>query len=163
MGAAPSTAFAAQTHTNCATFDNNGNLLTVTPNCSETVHTPSAQQVFPSSNPCTGDPGTVTLTDDHSVFHINVNGAGDAWLTGTDGGIASFVADSSSAPSGTGTWTSWFGGQLNNKSAVFGNTIHVGIHLSDGTTVVMHDTGHTTITATGVTKSFDKPTLSCGG
>jgi hypothetical protein len=52
---------------------------------------------------------------------------------------------------------------MNNRSAVFHNTFHLGIRLSDGSTVTMHDTGHTTITATGVVMSFDKPTLNCGG
>ena len=162
VGAAPSAAFAAETHSNCATFDNNGNILSVTPNCSETVHFASPPSSFPGANPCTGDSGTVTINDDHSVFHVNVNGAGDLWLTGTDGGTTSFTADHPPAPSGSGTWTSWFGASMNSKSAVFHNTFNSTFHLSDGTTVTMHDTAHTTITATGVVISFDKPTLNCG-
>jgi hypothetical protein len=154
----------AETHTNCATFDNNGNILSLTPNCSQTVHAPSPPFSFPAQNPCTGDTGTVNFTDTHSVFHINVNGAGDAWFTGTDGGPASFVPDSSSALTGSGTWTSWFGSSLNNKSAVFHSTFNLTVHFPNGTTVSMHDTMHETITANGVVFSFDKPTFSanCG-
>jgi hypothetical protein len=165
LGTAPTRVLAAETHTNCATFDNSGNILSLTPNCSETVHSPSPPNSFAGVNPCTTppEPGTIVLNDDHSVFHINVNGAGDAWLTGTDGGRASFAALNPSAASGSGTWTSWFGGQLNNKSMVFGSTMHVGIRLSDGTTVTIHDTFHAMMTATGVMRSFDKPTLTCGG
>jgi hypothetical protein len=161
MGTAPIRVLAAETHSNCATFDNNGNILSVTPNCSETFHAPPSSNSFPSPNPCTGAPGVVTLNDSHSVFHVNVDGASDVWLTGTDGGSASF--DAVSGPSGSGTWTSWFGGALNNRSSVFSSTFRVAIHLSDGTLVTMHDTSHTTITATGVVMSFDKPTLHCGG
>jgi hypothetical protein len=160
MGPAATRALAAETHSNCATFDNSGNILSLTPNCSETVHAPSPPNSFPGANPCTGDPGTITLNDNHSVFHINVNGAGDAWLTGTDGGAASFTPDNPSAPSGSGTWTSWFGGSMNNKSAVFHSTFNLSIRLSDGSTVTKHDTAHTTITATGVMITFDKPTMT---
>jgi hypothetical protein len=41
--------------------------------------------------------------------------------------------------------------------------MHVGIRLSDGTTVTMHDVTHMTMTATGAVMSFNKPTLTCGG
>ena len=153
------------THVNCATFDSQGNIQSLTPNCSETVHVTSPPSVFPGADPCTNPvtPGTVTLNDDHSVFHVNVNGAGDAWLTGTDGGTASFVADSPSALSGQGTWTSWFGGALNRQSMVMSGTMTSRFSLSDGTHVVIHDNSHATLTPNGVTISHDNPTLSCGG
>ena len=163
MVAVPAGAPAAETHSNCATFDNNGVPISVTPNCSETVHAASPPNSFPGANPCTGDPGTITLNDNHSIFHVNVNGAGDVWVTGTDGGAASFVADSSSAPSGSGTWTSWFGGSLNSTNTVLHSTMHLGIHLSDGSTVTMHDTMHMTIKGMTPVVVFDKPTLICGG
>jgi hypothetical protein len=165
LATASTRVLAAETHTNCATFDNSGNILSLTPNCSETVHFPSPPISFPGVNPCTTppEPGTIVLNDDHAVFHINVNGAGDVWLTGTDGGSASFAALNPSAASGSGTWTSWFGGQMNKRSMVFGSTMHVGIRLSDGTMVTMHDTFHTMMTATGVVRTFNKPTLTCGG
>ena len=156
-------ALGAETHSNCATFDSNGNIVGLTPNCSETMHAAPSTISFSGANPCTGDPGTVVLDDQHSVFHINVNGAGDAWLTGTDGGSASFLPDNPSAASGQGTWTSWFGGQLNRQSTVFGSTFTARFSLSDGTRVVMHDNSHSTLTPNGVTIAFDHPTLSCGG
>lgn len=161
LGTAPMRVL-AETHSNCATFDSNGNILTVTPNCSQTVHAAPSTNSFPGANPCTGAPGTITLNDNHSVFHVNVNGASDYWVTGTDGGTASFAAQPP-APSGSGTWTSWFGGRQNNRSAGFASTMHVGIRLSDGTTVTMHDVMHATMTATGAVMSFNKPTLTCGG
>src|SRR5215469_7066893 len=108
------------THGNCVSFDQQGNITSITPSCSETVHVTSPPQIFPAVDPCTGATGTAELDDSHSVFHINVNSADDAWLTGTDGGTASFTPDNPAAASGSGTWTSWFGAQLNQRSTVNG-------------------------------------------
>lgn len=163
LGTASTRVLAAETHSNCASFDNNGNITGVTPNCSETLHAAPSSVSNTSPDPCTGALGTFTMNDDHSVFHVNVNGAGDVWVTGTDGGTASFAADPP-GPSGSGPWTSWFGGQMNNKSTVFGSTMHLTIRLSDGTSVTMHDVQHMTMTPGGAVMSFNKPTatFNCG-
>lgn len=150
------------THTNCVQFDSQGNIVGLTPSCSETVHVTSPPTVMSGANPCSGAPGTVELDDNHSVFHINVNGAGDAWLTGTDGGSASFTPYSSTDASGQGTWTSWFGTKLNNHSTVNGFTFNVRLSMSDGSFVEIHENGHVTLTPNGVTIQHDYPTFSCG-
>lgn len=151
------------THGDCVTVDDQGNMI-FTPSCSETVHVTSAPNVFPNPNPCTGGTGTVELDDNHSVFHINVNGDGDAWLTGTDGGTASFTPDDPSQASGQGTWTSWFGTELNNQSTVNSGTNTVRLKMSDGTHVVIHETTHMTMTPDGnLSASFDHVSVSCGG
>lgn len=149
------------THDNCIQFDSGGNIVGFTPSCSMTVHVTSPPMVFPGVNPCTGAPGTVELDDNHSVFHININGAGDAWLTGTDGGSASFAANNPSDASGQGTWTSWFGTKLNKQSTVNGDTMTARFALSDGTHVVLHQNTHATVTPNGVTLWHDHSTFSC--
>ena len=156
-------AVGAETHSNCATFDANGHVIGFTPSCSETVHAAPSSSVSPGVNPCTDAPGTVVTNIDRSVLHINVNGAGDAWLTGTVGGTASFTADSPSDPSGQGTWTEWFGDQLNNQSFVSGSTMTDRFRLSDGSHLVIHDNTQTRVTTDGVTTTFDHPTLRCNG
>lgn len=156
-------ALGAETHTGCAQFDSSGNIISVTPNCSETVHAPTGLSSMPGGNPCTGAPGTVVLDDQHNVFHINVNGSGDLWITGTDGGVASFVPTDPSAASGQGSWTSWFGAQLNRQSNVFGSTLTARFSMSDGSHVTMHDNSHAQLTPNGVSITRDHPTFSCGG
>jgi hypothetical protein len=158
--ALPVTNAIAETHAQCVTFDNSGNIISVTPNCSETSHFTSPPVTFSAPDPCTSTLVTVTINDDHSVFHVNVDGAGDVWLTGTDGGTVSV----SGPPDGSGTWTSWFGASLNNKSAAFTSTFNQHIQLSDGTSVAMRDIAHTTFTPNGPGVSFDKPdmTFNCG-
>ncbi|HEX6394021.1 MAG TPA: hypothetical protein VFZ97_11300 [Acidimicrobiales bacterium] len=156
----PVTNAIAETHANCATFDNSGNITSVTPNCSETNHFTSPPMTFTALDPCTSTLVTVTINDDHSVFHITVNGAGDVWITGTDGGTVTV----SGPPDGSGTWITWFGSSLNNKSAVFHSTFNQHIRLSDGTSADFHDTAHTTFTPNGPGVSFDKPDMAfnCG-
>lgn len=118
---------------------------------------------MPGVNPCTGALGTVALDDQHNVFHVNVNGSGDLWVAGTDGGAASFVPDNPSDASGQGTWTSWFGAKLNRQSNVFGSTFTARLTMSDGSHVTMHDNTDVNLTPNGVTMHHDNPTLSCGG
>ena len=152
----------AETHSGCATFDASGNLIGFTPDCSQTVHATPSTSVSPGVNPCNGATGTVVTNTDHSVLHVSVNGAGDAWVSGTEGGTASFTADNPSDASGQGTWTAWFGDHFNNRSTTSGSTTTTRIALSDGSHVIIHDNTHTTITPAGVTTTFDHPTLSCG-
>jgi hypothetical protein len=149
------------THANCVIFDQQGNITGFTPSCSETVHVTSPPRFFPAST-CTGAPGTVELDDSHSVFHININGAGDAWFTGTDGGPASFTPNNPSDASGQGTWTSWFGTKLNNQSTVNGDTRTIRLSMSDGTSFVFHENSHATLTPNGVTLQHDNVVVTCG-
>ncbi len=82
---------AAETHQNCVVTDDQGNILSVTPNCSETSTYQGGQSSDPNSvNPCTGDTGTFTMYFRQNTFHVNVDGAGDLWATGTESGTVSF-------------------------------------------------------------------------
>jgi hypothetical protein len=153
----------AETHSNCATFDNNGNVVSVVPNCSQTIHAPSGASSSPSTDPCNGATGTATMNDIHDIFHVNVNGAGDVWITNTDNGTFTFVPDDPTMPSGSGQWSAWFGGSLNNQNTVLTSTFNLTVHLSDGSVVTNHEIMHVTFSASGPNFSFDKPVLSCGG
>jgi len=146
----------AETHSNCATFDSNGNIISVTPNCAETISVQGGQpQSMPGANPCTGDSGTLTMGFTHQVFHINVNGAGDLWITGTQNGPFSFTPDDPTAASGTGSSASWFGGSANNRNSVMSDTFNVHVHLTCGQEVTLHAVDHVTITGTGtITSNF---------
>lgn len=158
------TAGAAETHNNCATFDDNGNIVSVTPNCTQTVFAPVPPMSSPSANPCDPtDTGIFTLVTRQNVFHINVNGAGDLWITNTQNGTATFDSTSGGA-SGQGNWAAWFGGSFNNKNLVLHSTFNVTIHVANGQTVTSHETAHMMILPSGLPGvTFDKPTFSCGG
>lgn len=159
-------AVAAETHTDCITFDGDGNVIGLTPMCSMTVVQQGGDpQVFAGANPCTGDPGTVAIAPSRSVYHINVDGAGDAWDTGTSTGTVSFTPDDASAPSGSGTVTNWFGDSFNMQNMEQTFTLSIRIQLSDGTHLTMHEVGHITFAASDTATPvvvFDKPGLSCG-
>ena len=152
----PTSVGAAETHSNCATFDDQGNVVSVVPNCSETI-TGQGQppQSFPTANPCNGDPGTVTITANRWVFHVNVNGAGDVWVTGTTNGTISFTPDDPSRPSGSGPSTNWFGGSLNNRNMAMTDTFMSVLRSTDGHTITVHGVDHVTFNANGtVTSQF---------
>lgn len=114
-------------------------------------------------NPCTGDPGTLTITY-NGVMHVTELtggiGAGTFWATGTQTGTFTFVPDDASKPSYTGHFTVWFGdnNNLRNGSETETFTVH-GIG-SDGSVLQFHETAHMSVNANGVTFSFDK--ASCG-
>lgn len=158
----PGSLSAAETHSNCITFDANGNLVGLTPNCSQTIAMQGGTGFsFPGTNPCTGDTGTVSFAISHQVYHINVNGAGDAWDSGTDNGTATWVPDNAGAPTGQGSWVSWFGDSFNAQNTVNTFTFTFVIHFSNGQTATMHEVGHVTFTPNGPAVSFDKPTGGC--
>lgn len=116
-----------------------------------------------AANPCTGDPGTLTLTY-NGVFHVTEQtsgqGAGTSWATGTQTGDLLFVPTDPGLPSYTGHFTAWFGDENNLQNGVEHSTLTVHATGSDGSTLTFHDTSHLSISASGIALSFDKP--SCG-
>ena len=155
-------AFAAETHSGCISFDSTGNITGLTPNCSQTVHVVSRPNSMPAIDPCTGGTGVVTLNDAHDVFHVTINGASDGWLTGTDTGTAAFVGDAG-GPTGSGTWTAWFGSEFNRNNMVMHGTFSLRLTLSDGTHVTVHDNSQLVLTPGGAGISFNHPVAICGG
>jgi hypothetical protein len=123
----------------------------------QTFH--NATDSFPAANPCTGAPGTATLTY-NGVLHYTVNNAGDIWATGTQTGSAVLVPDDPTQPTYTGHFTTWFGVSDNKQNGVDHSTFSVHAVGSDGSTLRFHDVAHLSVSASGLTVSFDKP--SCG-
>lgn len=160
--ALPRYASAAETHTNCIQFDQYGNFIGLTSNCSETIHGVSGPPpAFPAVNPCNGDTGTLYLNIAESVYHITVNGAGDAWDTGTSTGTALFAPDNGADPSGSGTFTNWFGDEFNAQNSVQPSTFSVVIHLSDGATATVHMISNTVFTPNGAEVTVNEQQADC--
>jgi hypothetical protein len=117
-----------------------------------------------TTNPCTGEPGTLTAIAANSVFHVTFFTNGDEfWVTGTDEGTATFTPDNPNGVSASGHFADWFGESFNNKNDVqhFTNTFN--LRGSDGSHLVAHETAHLSTNATGVvTVFFDKMNLTCG-
>ena len=110
-------------------------------------------------NPCTGAPGTLTLTY-NAVFHVTTLANGTYWVTFTQTGAFSFVPFDSSQPSYTGHFTVWDGDNWNNRNTTETVTFMVRGTGSDGSTLMFHEVGHISTSASGATLSFDK--LRCG-
>jgi len=130
--------------------------------CTYTQNDHGLTQTFPSTVPCIDAPappgpftGLLTLTY-NDVFHITVNKAGDVWLTGTTAGTFSFTPFDLSRPSYTGHFASWFGASLNKNNYVFHDTFNVHGTGSDGSTLSFHMIDHMSVSASGVTLTFDK-------
>ena len=116
-----------------------------------------ATQIFASPNPCTGAPGTVTITF-NGVFHITTLANGTFWATGTQTGTFTFTPDDPTQLSASGRFTAWFGDNDNLKNGTETSILSVRGTNADGTTFVAHDVAHVSVSASGITFSFDKPT-----
>lgn len=128
-----------------------------------TVTVKDAQEVIPPGpeegvNPCTGALATIAITY-NGVFHVAVNKNG-LWATGTSTGTFVLTPVDPTQPSYTGHFTMWFGDSDNRQNEVehFTFTVH-GIG-SDGSRLTFHETAHMSVSASGITLSFDKP--RCG-
>jgi hypothetical protein len=110
-------------------------------------------------NPCTGAPGTLTVTY-NAVFHLTTLENGTYWATFTQSGSFSFVPFDSSQPSYTGHFTVWDGDNWNNRNTT--ETVTFSVHGvgSDGSRLAAHETEHLSTSASGATLSFDK--MRCG-
>ena len=120
----------------------------------------------PVTNPCTGEPGTLTAIAANEVFHITFFTNGDElWVTGTDEGTITFTPDNPSGVSLSGHFVAWFGESLNEKNDVQHDTNTFHLTGSDGSHVAIHETSHLSTNAKGVvTVNFDKNSMrvSCG-
>jgi hypothetical protein len=123
----------------------------------------------PASNPCTGDPGTFTITYT-GVFHITQNAAGGTRTAGTLTGMFAFDATDPARPDYTGRFTQTFGDNTNSNNQLATSTFTVRGTGTDGSTVRFHTVAHITAqtidlssdppAVTGVTVNFDR--LHCG-
>jgi hypothetical protein len=98
----------------------------------DTVH--GVTETFPAANPCTGDPGTATVTY-NAVFHMSVDATGGTHVTGTMTGTFAFVPTDASKPSYTGRVTNWFGGNIGANGEGFWSTFSITAYGSDGSVI----------------------------
>src|SRR5213083_3742423 len=97
----------------------------------------------PVTNPCNGEPGTLTAIAANEVFHITFFTVSDEfWVTGTDEGTITFTPDDPSGVSASGHFAAWFGESFNEKNDVqhFTNTFN--LQGTDGSHLVVHETSH---------------------
>lgn len=129
----------------------------------QTFH--NATDSFPTANPCTGAPGTATITY-NGVMHYTVNTdytvntAGHVHATGTQTGSVVLVPDDPTQPTYTGHFTAWFGVSDNQQNGVDHSTFSVHAVGSDGSSLRFHEVAHLSVSASGLVVFFDKP--SCG-
>ena len=110
---------------------------------SETDHFSGVLGQETTTNPCTNGPGVLTLDAKTAVAHMTTNDNG-FWATFTAQGTATFDPDN--APPVSGHFTAWDreNGNLKNGTATGTFTVHI-----DG--VMMHETFHESMSATGLT------------
>ncbi len=120
----------------------------------ETITVKDATESFTDVNPCTGEPGLVTVTY-NGVFHITALDDGTYHITGTETGTFTFEPDDPSQPSVTGRFTIWFGENSNQASFNGTFTFRVNGQGSDGSTVRFNGVAHISVSATGTTTEFE--------
>jgi hypothetical protein len=129
--------------------------------CTYTVNMHGLIQMFQTNVPCVDPPNgppTGVLTATYSeVFHETVNQAGDGWFTSTVTGGLSFIPYDSSHPSYTGHFESWMGASFNLNNVVLHDTNNTTLTGSDGSHLSIHMIDHMSISASGITLQFDKP------
>ena len=128
--------------------------------CTYTQNAHAVTQTFPANVPCidpvNGPPtGMLTFTF-NGVFHETVNRAGDGWFTSTQTGTISFAPFDPARPSYSGRTETWFGESFNQNNLVLHDTFNGHAAGSDGSTLSFHIVDHYSISASGITHTFDK-------
>ena len=126
----------------------------------------NAVEQFDNAIPCgpyAGALATVTITY-NGVLNVtgltSGNGAGTFWATGTQTGTFVAVPADSSLPTYTGHTTSWFGDNNNLQNGSETSTFSIHAIGTDGSSFTFHEVQHLSVSASGVTTSFDKPVCS---
>jgi hypothetical protein len=110
---------------------------------------------FPVTNPCNGQEGLLSAVAKNFVFHATTQPDGNAWITGTGNGTASFVPFEE-GPTFSGHFTAWFGEALNEKNHVEHSTTTIVLTSAEGAHVTIHMKGHLSTNANGeVTAEFE--------
>jgi hypothetical protein len=112
------------------------------------------------TNPCTGATGTI-VDDEQDVFHITNLANGTLELSGHNTTAVSFLPDDPNGVTYSGRETSNFTatGGADTFSTTF--TTHLRVRGSDGSFVTFGEVAHLTVTASGVSVVFDRPTMAC--
>ena len=132
----------------------------------QTFH--NATMTIPSANPCSGAPGSLTITFNgvaHVTFLTSGVGAGTGWATFTATGDFAFTPTDTSHPSFTGQFTAWDGQNSNLRNFAATAILRVNGTGSDGSSLMFHDVAHITIlnplsSSPTIVVNFEKPT--CG-
>ncbi len=122
----------------------------------QTITVKNQTETFGNVELC-GVTGTVTVTY-NAVFHITEL-SGDRYHV-TDTLTGTLLIESDSGVTYTGHFTAWDGENVNARNANGTATLTVHATGSDGSRLVFQETAHFSISATGVTVSFDRP--RCG-
>lgn len=123
----------------------------------------NASETLPFANPCTGAPGTATITFNgvmHVTFVTSGPGAGSFLAVGNETGDGMLTPTDPSLPSYSGTFSTHFDDADNLHNGADSTTLSIHATGSDGSTLDFHMVEHFSISATGVTVSFDN--LTCG-
>ena len=130
----------------------------------ETFTWKNVTETFTDTIPCNGIGPAHITTISNGVAHFTTltsgKGAGTFWGTFTETGSFTIVPDNASLPTYTGHFAVWDGERHNLNNDTAGFNLNIRGTGSDGSTLNAHLNGKLTITATGVTKSFDH--LVCG-
>jgi hypothetical protein len=112
------------------------------------------------TNPCTGASGTI-LDDEQDVFHITARAGGALQLTGHATVSITFTPDDPGQVAYQGHETFAFSATETSRSFVTTSTNHVRVRGTDGSFLTVREVAHLTVSASGVTADFDRPTLEC--
>lgn len=127
----------------------------------QTVHSSQISGDIPVS--CDGPGDTSYTGTGNSVFHVTVNNAGDAWVTGTQEGT---VLLQTTWGGNTGWWSghlaTWFGGEFNNMNNVQHATADFhGTSTTDPTqSITMHAAFQVTFNA-NLVMTVNNATVTC--
>lgn len=120
---------------------------------------------MPTTNPCTGESGTLTAVSANEVMHetfFTAPGTDEFWATETDEGTATFTPDDPNGVSASGHFQAWFGDSSNNKAAVEHDTNNFNLTGSDGSHIVVHTADQTTMNGNGrITVDFSNFDSHC--
>jgi hypothetical protein len=112
------------------------------------------------TNTCTGAIGTI-IDDEQDVFHITTLADGTLHLTGHSTVTVTFAPDDPEQVAYAGHETFAFTESSQSRNFVTTTTSHVRVKGTDGTYVTVREIAHLTVSPTGVTVSFDRPTFIC--
>jgi hypothetical protein len=112
------------------------------------------------TNPCNGSTGTVT-DDEQDVFHITEFADGTYRFTGHSTVQVNFDPDDPSQPSYTGHETFMIAEAITTRTFTTTSRQRVRLRGTDGSFLTISELVHFSISASGVSVSFERPALVC--
>jgi hypothetical protein len=112
------------------------------------------------TNPCTGATGTI-IDDEQDVFHITAIADGTLTLTGHSTVNITFTPDDPGQIAYRGRETFALSETTTSRLFVTTSTSRVRLKGTDGTILAIRAVAHLTVSPSGVTAVFDRPTFAC--